>query len=194
MGRYCPGCGSEIKEGSKFCQSCGTQIQSDTKINTFEDQVAQPQTQQTPSAQFPQQTSAPAQQQIGQTQAYAPMTPKKAYNKIIASVVVIIVVIVFISIIYFLFLSGGSDSRFVGDWEQVGAYPAIWTFNNDGSFESMGFEVATWRINGNQICIKPNEMWEGFTTEMCYDFEFSNNGNTLTLSSNGFEFAKLTKK
>ena len=37
-------------------------------------------------------------------------------------------------------------------------------------------------------------MWEGFTTEMCYDFDFSNNGNTLTLSSNGFEFVKLTKK
>jgi hypothetical protein len=186
MGKYCPGCGSEIKEGSKLCKNCGAQIQTETNSSTFEDQVAQPSTQQTPPSQIPPQSSAPPpQQQIGQKQANVPMSQKKSNNRLIATIVVIVVVIVIIAIIYFLI--GGSDSRFVGEWEQEGIQ-VIWTFYNDGSFESMGVE-GTWRVDGEKFCIKTDILGE-FTGEICYDYEFSDNGNTLTLKNIGV----LTKK
>ena len=193
MGKYCPGCGSEVKEGSKFCQNCGAQIKSENKINSFEDQVAQPQKQQTSPAQFSPQTPAPPpQQQIGQTQAYAPIPPKRQNNKLIASVVVIIVVIILIGIIFLLFFGGVSESRFVGNWEQQGGYPAIWTINSDGSFESIGIE-GTWRLNDGKFCIKSDILGE-YAGEICYDYQFSDNGNTLTLSFFGTENLVFTKK
>ena len=192
MGKYCPGCGSEIKEGSKFCQNCGAQIQIETISSTFEDQVAQPPRQQVPVQTPPPSLVPPPQQQTGQTQAYAPMPPKKSNNKLIATIVAIVVVVVIIGIIYFLFLGSGSDSRFVGEWEQESGYITVpWIFKSDGSFEFMGIE-GNWRVSGDQLCIET--VWEEISGEMCYDYVFSDNGNTLTLTYNGAEYAVLTKK
>jgi len=192
MGKYCPGCGSEVKAESKFCQSCGAQIQTKTDPNWFENQVAQPPRQQVPVQTPPPSLVPPPQQQTGQTQAYA-LTPLKKSNKnIITAIIAIVIVVVIIGIIYFLFLGGESDSRFVGEWEQKSGYITVpWIFNSDGSFEFMGIE-GNWRVSGDQLCIEA--VWEEISGEMCYDYVFSDNGNTLTLTYNGAEYAVLTKK
>ena len=61
MGEYCPGCGSKVKEGSKFCQNCGAKMETNTDSSSFEDQVAQPPTQQAPPTQITPQTPTAAQ-------------------------------------------------------------------------------------------------------------------------------------
>jgi hypothetical protein len=117
--------------------------------------------------------------------------------------IAIIAIIIVIAIVFIVFLGGGIDSRFVGVWEQSdnGFMPFDWTFNSDGSLEIMGMNFANWNVKGNQICLKmkDNELWgeyipEGSLDEVCYDYEFSNGGNTVSLSLDGSDFIVLTKK
>jgi TM2 domain-containing membrane protein YozV len=200
MHNFCSSCGAKIKGDYKFCLNCGAQIKTKTGPSSFEDQVAQP-PKQKPPAKTPRPAPVPPpQQQTGQTQAYAPTQPKKSNTKLIAGIIAIVVVVVIIVIILFLLsgdvlenIMGGSDSRFVGEWEQRSEYITIsWTFNSDGSFEIMGIE-GTWRVSGDKICMEA-DYWGEYAGEMCYGFKFSNNDNTLTLQDNGIEYAVLIKK
>lgn len=58
----------------------------------------------------------------------------------------------------------------------------------------MGMDVGTWSVSGNQLCIDPSLQWGESSIKVCYNFEFSNNGNTLTLILAGQEYTILTKK
>ncbi|HUS99429.1 MAG TPA: hypothetical protein VMY59_03825 [Candidatus Thermoplasmatota archaeon] len=106
-------------------------------------------------------------------------------KKLILGILAIIVVVVII-LIPVLYLLGGpgsfssADSRFVEEWEQntLGS-PFLWKFNNDSTLQtgpSAGVmqNVGIWKVNGTQLCL--------YNATVCYTYEFSNNGNILTLN------------
>ena len=92
------------------------------------------------------------------------------------------------------------DEGFRNKWEQYdeGLASFEWTFNGDGSLEIMGFEIGSWSVKDNKVCLRADEVWEyipqGSSDEICYNFEFSDGGNTLTLSIEGSDLTVLTKK
>ena len=182
MGIYCPKCGNEIKEGASFCAGCGTKI---------EQQPVAPEPSQQPS-----QSMVP-EQQYGQTQAYAPMQPKKSKtNLIIALVLIIVAVVVIAVVLLFVFQGGlsGDESNLVGTWEYTTYGMSVtYIFNSDGSLEigSMGYttEAGTWHISEGKLCMDYLGSYGG--TDICYDYSLS--GNQLTLSYQGIEVMKLTK-
>ncbi len=189
MPNFCPSCGAKVDEGYKFCLSCGAklQLESTNELSKPEEQVA----------------PAPPPQQPNSQESITPATQPRRLNKILLmSLIAIIAVIIIIVVIVFMFTGGGViDNRFVGEWEQSdgGVMTIDWTFKSDGSMEIMGMDLASWNVKGNQLCFKTNEFWdefmpEGTLDEVCYNFEFSNGGNTVTLSINGSENFILTKK
>ena len=180
MPSYCPSCGAVVKEGSNFCLSCGAKLQKDDTVQT----------------QQPTQSPATQQQIYTQPQPITPMQPKKTNMKIIVGIIAIIVVVIVVALVIILFIGGGAtDSRFVGEWEQFNDYISVtWNFKSGGSLEIMDIGAGTWSVNGDKLCINPSSQYGGMTGEMCYNFEFSNDGNTLTLTLVGIETAILTKK
>jgi len=177
MPKNCSSCGAEVKEGFKFCLSCGAQLQAE-------------------AAQLPPAAPVPPPQNISQTQTYAPMQPKKTNMKLIGILIAVIAAVVIVALVVFLFIGGGAtDSRFVGEWEQFSDYISVtWDFKSGGSLEIMDIEAGTWSVSGDKLCVNPSSQWGGSSGEMCYNFEFSDNGNTLTLTIAGVESAVLTKK
>jgi hypothetical protein len=187
MPNFCPSCGAKVEEGYKFCLSCGAQLQNaDTPPSNM------------PKDQEPPVTQPQQPMQAGITPA---MQPKKS-NKILFISIIAIIVIVIIAVVIFMLLGGGViDSRFVGEWEQydIEFMTMDWNFKNDGSLEIMGMDLATWSVKGNRLCISYDDLWgeyipEGSLDEVCYNFEFSDGGNTLTLSLDESEYIVLTKK
>jgi zinc-ribbon domain len=164
MTDHCSDCGAELIEGSKFCTACGKNVEQ------------QPETPVQPQEQQPvekKQTSAP------------PKTKKKPKKKLLIGLLAIIVVAVIIVIIA-IYLQGGTgplgnaDSRFVGEWEQqtIGS-PILWKFNSNSILEkeSPGNNTGTWKVTNSQICL--------YNEVVCYTYEFSNDGNILTLNRIG---------
>jgi len=186
MVKYCPSCGTKVKEGSKFCLSCGAELQ--TKISGGQDT-------QTLSAQ------APLNQQPMQQQTYAPMQPKKSKKGLIIAVIAIITIVIIIAIVLLL-LGGtlsGDASKFVGTWESnIGGYSTYeMKFNSDKSFEygllGYSIKVGTWDVRNNKLILAITEIGTGLTSQE-FDYEFSNGGNTLSLKSQGINVMTLTKK
>jgi hypothetical protein len=177
MSKYCPYCGVELREGAKFCSACGKKIGEQPATDG----------------------QSPSQQQRF-TRPSSPQKSKK--KKIIGISVIIIAIVILLLILFFLFgWSGsfsGADSRFVGEWVQdIGLGATVdWKFNNDktlqtGSFGGAMYNVGTWDVKGDQLCL--------YNNAVCYTYEFSNNGNTLTLNIFGEGFGYplnvvLTKK
>ncbi len=188
MPNFCPSCGTKVEEGYKFCLSCGAQLQNagTPPSDITKDQEPQVTQQQQPIAQ---EGISPA------------MQPKKS-NKILLISIIALIAIIIIAVVVFIFLIGGViDNRFVGEWEQDdgGFMTMDWNFKNDGSLEIMNMNLATWSVKGNQLCISYDEFMddyipEGALDEVCYNFEFSDGDNTLTLSLDGSEYIVLTKK
>jgi predicted nucleic acid-binding Zn ribbon protein len=76
---FCPKCGTNVPEGSKFCESCGNNMQQSEQIANSEQQPEQdapPQPQQTPP---PQPMSQPRPQQAPPPPVYNPQ-PAPAYQ------------------------------------------------------------------------------------------------------------------
>lgn len=207
MSSNCPSCGAEVKEGFKFCLSCGAQLEATgiTATNdpvdskNFEDQVAQqnaPAEAGTTMSQPEQPTSQPSmpQQSYGQTQPHAPMAPKKTNIKLIGGLIGVIVAIIVVVLIVFMFMGGGSDSRFVGSWEYeepTSGMAIVYNFNEDGSFEarmdSTPVGTGTWNVNGGQLCM------EILGQQQCGTYSFSSDGTQLTVTSEG-QSITFTKK
>lgn len=204
MSSNCPSCGAEVKEGFKFCLSCGAQLEAtgSTATNdpvdsqTFEDQVAQqnaPAEAGTTMSQPEPPTSQPSmpQQSYGQTQPHAPMAPKKTNIKLIGGLIGVIVAIIVVVLIVFMFMGGGSDSRFVGSWEyEEAGMSMVYKFNGDGSFEfgigSSTEPTGTWSVSGDQLC------FEALGQQQCGAYSFSSDGTELTLTMQG-QSITLTK-
>ena len=164
MSHYCPHCAVELIEGSKFCSACGKKVDQPLvtdKKSTPQKQEKQPQ------------TSAPL------------STSQKSRKKLIIGISAIIIAVVIALVVIVYLLGGtnpftGADSRFVGEWEQNSIEgPLLWKFNSDSTLEteSLGgamINVGTWTVKDTQICL--------YNNSICYTYEFSNNGNTLTLN------------
>ena len=55
-------------------------------------------------------------------------------------------------------------------------------------------EVGTWSVKGDQLCIEYSSAYSSMgAIDSCVDFEFSNDGNTLTMTQSGVPVT-LTKK
>jgi hypothetical protein len=181
MSNFCPNCGVELIKGTKFCSACGKKVEQQpmTHIQSLQQQ------------QNEQQTSVPL------------SPPKKSKKKLIIGILAISIAVVIVLIIILFLLGGtgsfsGADSRFVGEWEQdIGLGAKFdWKFNGDSTLEtgSSGgamYNVGTWVAKSDQLCL--------YNNVVCYSYEFSNNGNTLTLNIYGDSFGYplnlvLTKK
>lgn len=165
MTEHCSDCGAELIEGSKFCTECGKTVEQ------------QPVTSVQPEPQQPvekKQISTP------------PKTKKKSRKKLIMGLLAIVAAAVIVLIIMVYLQSGtGSpgevDSRFVGEWEQntIGS-PFLWIFNGDSTLEITPpgtMNNGTWKVTGIQLCF--------YNNAVCYTYEFSNDGNIVTLNMIG---------
>jgi hypothetical protein len=180
MPNFCPSCGTKVDEGNKFCLKCGAQLnpESTAETGSSNENISQQLNQQAPP---------------DQSQNKSPGQKKSNINLLIALIAIIAIVIVIVVII--MFTGGGIDNRFVGEWEQDDdLMPISWNFKSDGTFEMMGIGFGKWSVHGNQICITPDLELGDFADDVCYDFEFSNGGNTVSLSIGGSENLVLTKK
>ncbi len=169
MPNYCPHCGAEHIEGSKFCSVCGKKVK-----------------------QHPETKEKLQLQQEEQNPAFVPLpTSKKPKKKLIIGIAAIIVAVVII-IILILYFQGGTnpfsspDNRFIGEWEQnnIGS-PLLWKFNSNGTLENESSSVGTWKVKDTQLCLN---------NTLCYTYEFSNNESTLTMRRSGESDIVLTKK
>jgi hypothetical protein len=174
MPNYCPHCGAEQIDGSKFCSACGKKVK-----------------------QHPETKKTPQLQQEEQNPAFVPLpTSKKSRKKLIIGITAIIVAVVIIVILILYFQGGtnpfsGPDSRFIGEWEEnnIGS-PLLWKFNSDSTIakESSSGDmnnVGTWTVKDTQLCLN---------NTLCYTYEFSNNGSTLIMNRSGQSDIVLTKK
>ena len=190
MVKYCPSCGAEVKEGSKFCLGCGAQLQAEASA---------PQAAQTPPPVAP----VPPPQQPMPQQTYAPTQPKKTNTKLILGIIIAIVAIVVVLLVVFLFLGGGGLSgeagKFVGTWEVdiSGFFTYEMKFNSDKSLEygMSGYSsvVGTWDVQDGKLVTEITASGSDLVSQE-YDYEFSNGGNTLILQYDGYDYMTLTKK
>ena len=186
MVRFCEECGAELKEGASFCAKCGAT-------------VAQAPTPAQPTQQ-PVQPTTPPIQDYGQTQAYPPMQPRKSKKGLIIALLAIVIIVVLVLAVFFLVI-GTADGRFVGQWEQdmgYGEMTMTWDFQSNGKLKvgtaGMMIEIGSWSVEGNKLCLEVSSTVSGLPKgKSCVDFEFSNNGNTLTLTQAGIPQV-LTKK
>lgn len=167
MPTNCSHCGAELIEGSKFCSVCGAAI-------------AQP---------AATETQPPVQQQEEKENPSIALTPSKKPNKkMILGISLIAIFAVIVIAVIVILLSGTSpftsaDGRFVGEWQQNTIQgPVPWIFNNDGTLLVEGnlgipTNTGTWIVNSNQLCI--------YNGTVCYTYDFSDNGDTLTLNRVG---------
>jgi hypothetical protein len=170
MTNHCSECGAELRDDAKYCLQCGKKV---------EEQPVSP-------------IPPEPQKQEEQPKATEQPKPKKKPNKkMLLGIVAVVVAVVIIAILLVYLLGGssplgGADSRFVGEWEQnTQAGVILWKFNSNSTLEKDTTNTGTWRVQDTQICLSNN-------TE-CYTYEFSNNGNTVTIT-NETEGIILTKK
>jgi len=169
MVKHCPSCGVGLAEGAKFCLDCGA------KVEEIPAAPVQPQPQQTMPIQ----------------------APKKSKTKLIA-VIAIIVVAIIVAAVLFLVVLQDDTSKFIGTWDveylEGTTNPNLeWTFNQNGTLKSKqpGYNPiwSNYEISGGRMCLSSNE----YTYYHCYDYEFSDGGNGLTLSAAGNTVIVLSK-
>jgi len=183
MPKYCPSCGTEVKEGFKFCLSCGAQLQAQV-TQTPPPPAAAP-------APPPQQPTPPP---IMPQQSYTPIQPKKTNTKLIVGIIVAIVAVVVVLLVVFLFLGGGSSSAdLVGTWtaqsvvmdgdsQEVSSGSYI-TLQSGGTYVSSG-DSGTWEVRNNKLYIVSSSGNDQFNN-LGLDYQISN--NRLTLSYSGID-------
>ena len=182
MGRFCPSCGTEAKEGDKFCLSCGASLD----VSGGQGQVAQ-----VPPAPAAAPVPPPAVPPPVQPQ-YAPMPSKKPNMKLIGILIGVIIAVVVIVVVLFFILGGSND--FVGRWtvdsmsmngQDMGDLGAWIEFKSDGTYSSGSStgstETGTWEVRNSKLYIDSGGSTSSYSDEGV-DYSFSNGGNTLTLT------------
>ncbi len=200
MPNYCPSCGSEVKEGYKFCLNCGGQLQPE---GTEGPSTPNEQAVQKPSIN---ETSSVSPPQLPMTQqSYSPtIQPTKSNKKLIMVLIASVVIVVVIAVVVFVLLGSGADSRFVGNWQLEGGdgfTGSTMTFEGNGDWKmgylGASFKIGKWNVQGDNFCLNMTnwfpEMDYVLGNTQCYQYEFSNDGNTLTLSATGEATMVLTK-
>ena len=203
MSKYCPFCGKELKKGAKFCQNCGNKIQVEKKTT---EATQAPSKSPSSSAQQPSPTPITPEpvtpQAVTQQLGAAPMQPKKTKTSLIIAIVAIVAVVVVLLIVILLFVDGGilggDEAKFCGDWEyDFGGYSTVdFTFHKNNTYEfTSGYiiETGTWEVKNSKLVIESDMIGPGFMSGN-YDYEFSNNDNTVVLSFLGIDVYTLTKK
>ena len=205
MSKYCTKCRAEVKEGAKFCNKCGNIIPEQTIPKETEkkpkdtsnvpqqnqQQIAQPSPQQPTQPQQIPATPMPVQQQT-----YVPVQQKKSNKKLIAIILTVVIVIVVVLLAVLLLM--GDEGKFYGTWNveyMTGSSnpDTKWTFSENGKMESIyGTNTpisSTYEIRGGRLCLSFDE----YNYYHCYDYEFSNGGNTLTLAVKDITSIRLIK-
>jgi len=192
MSKYCPKCGAEVTEETKFCGSCGAKFEGEP-WTIPEPMPAAPISPPPPQPQYVQPPPQP--------QGYATMPPKKSNAKLIGALIAVIVAVIIIAVVVFLFL-GGADSRFVGTWEYEDLDAGMtfsYRFNGDESLDviSLGSDpvkIGTWSVSGDELCFELSQDWySSELTNQCVKYSFSDGGTKLTLTSD-ISSITLTKK
>ena len=163
MSKVCSNCGAELINDSKFCSACGKKVKQQST---------------------PPEPSKPKQDEQQPTPTQVSTTQKSKQKLIIGILGIIIVFVIAIFAIIYLLGATSSfddvDNRFVGEWEQNTVnFPVLWKFNSDrtlenGSSETEMKNIGTWRVNDTELWL--------FNSTVRYNYEFSNNENTLTLT------------
>ena len=210
--KFCQNCGNKIqieKKTPKTNQVPSKSTSTSTKEPSPTAKTPEPITHQpeTPQPEIPQQTQPipPAQQHYQQPPTpqptSAPMQQKKSNKGLIIGIVAAVVVIVVVLIVVMMFfggvITGGDEAKFYGDWEYDSGLSTVdFSFHKNKTYEfSSGFitETGTWEVKNSKLVIESDMIGPGFMSGN-YDYEFSNNDNTVTLSFIGIEVYELTKK
>jgi len=77
-------------------------------------------------------------------------------------------------------LTGNDDSRFVGTWKTEPGLTITFFSDGTGSFTGLGFN---WEIKDGKL-VRETDVTGVLSTEV-YDFQFSDNDTTLTLTNVG---------
>lgn len=195
---FCPKCGAQVPDGTKFCPSCGASLAG----NSGSAAPAAQNSQGAAPQQFNQShQSGGAQQYQSQGVNYTPMPtqPKKSNKGLIAGLVAAAVVVVIAAVLIFTNCSsGGGKNEYVGTWEGSATYQGIsidctLTLNDDQSAEmevsfvgqSESTDGLQWRetAEGVEVATEGRDDWE----------EFERDGDSLVMSQNGIEI-ELTKQ
>jgi len=172
MVKYCINCGNKIPDDVNFCTKCGTKT----------DTAQQPQ-------QPPQNIPAPT-----------PAMPVKPKSKLMIPIIITIIAVIVICVVLFLFVFSNPSGQFVGVWNidyMTGSSSSdgyTWTFYEDGQMKSVNEEYSSviwsnYTVYNDKMCFSSNE----YTYYHCYDYEFTEGGNKLTLSAENVESIILSK-
>ena len=167
MVKNCPNCGKEFPDNINFCAGCGVQL----VVKQVAPIVTQPQTVQPP------------------IQSPVVQYPKKSKIGLLVGLLVMVAVIIIVIVLLFFFVFQSDAGQLVGAWDEeyqvgVSSSSAIWTFYDDGRVKIANDEYssAIWRdyeVKGGMVCLSSDE----YSYYHCYDYEFSEGGNKLTLSA-----------
>ena len=172
---FCPKCGSQVPDGTKFCPKCGNVLGG--------------------GAPAPQPAPAGA---GGQNVAYTPVAPaNKGTNKGVIIGLAVVAVAIVAALVFFLVSCMGGNS-YVGTWEGTAEYSGVevdctLTLNDDKSAEIelsyMGHSETQdgleWREsdNGVEIATEGKDDWE----------ELEKDGDSLVIEESGVTI-EVTKK
>jgi len=193
MPNFCPTCVAKVDEGYKFCVNCGAQLQTENNTEPIKSEEKD--------------SAIPPQQPISKEGYTQPSQPIKSKKFLLIALIAIIAITIIVAVVLILLTGGVIDNRFVGEWGiSDGEFDTLnWFFESDGSVKIIGsgvdIDFATWSVKGSKLCLKMKEneilgeyIPEEFLDEVCYNFEFSDSGNTVSLSLDGSENLVLTKK
>jgi hypothetical protein len=213
--KFCPHCGNKVQIEKKTSKATKAPTKSTSKSKqktsptpkTSEPATPPPVTPQ-PATPQPTQPIPPAQQHYQQQTTpqptSAPIQQKKSNKGLIIGIVVAVVAILVVLIVVMMFfggtIMGGDEAKFYGDWEYevLGFSTSEFTFYKNNTYEftsSSGFlvETGSWEVKDNKLVIESDMIGPGFMSAN-YDYEFSNNDNTVILTYLGFDMYTLTKK
>ena len=194
MTSICPICGNNITEGDYSCPNCGAIIKQQGSTSIEPTYGGAP-TQHTQPMGYP-----------------SKAMPRKSNKMLITAIAIALIAIVAIIVIIFFILPQGDPSDFVGTWDATGfgTSSQVWAFYEDGTvkmastFEpqmipsvsfvrddisdtltvasvgtgsySSSAQSGTYKIEGGKLCITASGM------TVCFNYDISNNGNTVTLT------------
>ena len=203
MPNFCSKCGAKIDEDSAFCMMCGTKIKEKSEPKVEEKKPIK-KTVEKDAQPKPATSTPPTPVQI---QRQPESQKKKPKTALIIGIVAIIVTIVVVLVVVFVFIfQGGSTNgdggggsgdiiKFYGTWDTSLAVP--FTFNSDTTWDMEipllgSIQVGYWTIKDNKIHLTASLSDDWSYLSGAYEYEFSSDGNTCTLTSTITSYFAIT--